>query len=210
MLLLGTCIAVPNFAGTFNVSRFYHVALFFLAPLCILGGIYLLQLLSKTKLKEKYLTLIVVLVVLIPFFFFQTGFVYEVTNDESSSLSLSAYRFNALQLAQGGVITEPEVAGALWLSEFAGLNRTVYEDINSGFLFSYVGLPTGVGLSPLSLDVVVTSDSYVYFRAYNIEIGQVFTYYSLDVAFNASQILPKIETMNVVYSSGSCEVYEVP
>ncbi|MCW4047995.1 MAG: DUF2206 domain-containing protein [Candidatus Bathyarchaeota archaeon] len=210
IFLLGMCIVLPNFAGTFNVSRFYHVTLFFLAPLCILGGIYVLQFLSRSKFKEKYLSLIIVLVVLVPFFFFQTGFVYELAKEESSSLPLSAYRFNTLQLAQSGVITEPEVAGARWLSKFAGLNMTVYEDINSGSLFSYVGLPTGVGLSALSQDIVLPSDCYVYFRAYNLETRQVFTYYGLNVAFNVTQISPDLDTMNILYSSSSCEIYEVP
>jgi len=207
MLLLGACIVVPNFAGTFNVTRFYHVALFFLAPLCVLGGIDVLKLLSRKKVREKYLGLIVVLVVLIPCFFFQTGFVYEVAKEESYSIPLSAYRFDTIKLAGMGVLSEPEVSGAAWLSQYQDLGRFVYADINSGPIFAYSGVQNEVWLS---LGVPVPSGSYVYLRQYNVYDGVVFSSYSSVGAFNVSQIVPSLNATNVVYSSGSCEIYKVP
>jgi uncharacterized membrane protein len=36
-LMLGLCILLPFFSSTINMTRFYHLALFFLAPLLVLG-----------------------------------------------------------------------------------------------------------------------------------------------------------------------------
>jgi uncharacterized membrane protein len=207
ILLLGACIIVPNFAGTFNVTRFYHVTLFFLAPLCILGGIDVLKLLSRKKVKEKYLGLIVVLVVLIPFFFFQTGFIYEVAKEQSYSLPLSAYRFDTMTLASMGVLSEPEVSSGVWLSQYQNLSRFVYADIESGSIFVISGVQNGVWLS---LGAPVPSGSYVYLRQYNVYDRIVFSGYGPVGAFNVSQIVPSLNTTNLIYSSGSCEIYEVP
>jgi uncharacterized membrane protein len=206
-LLLGACIVIPNFAGTFEITRFYHVALFFLAPFCVLGGTDVLSLLSRKRVKEKYLGLIVVLVVLIPFFFFQTGFIYEVAKEESYSLPLSAYRFDTMTLASMGVLSEPEVFSGVWLSQHQNLSRFVYADIQSGTIFAYNGVQNGVWLS---LGVPVPSGSYVYLRQYNVYDGIVFNSYGSVGAFNVSQIAPSIDTTNIIYSSGSCEIYKVP
>jgi uncharacterized membrane protein len=207
ILLLGACIVIPNFAATFTVTRFYEVTLFFLAPLCVLGGIDVLKLLSRKKVKEKYLGLIVVLVVLIPSFFFQTGFIYEVSKEQSSSLPLSAYRMDPLTLASMGVISEPEVSGAAWLSQYQNSSRFVYADTSSGSIFAYTGVQNGV---LLSLGVAVPSGSYVYLRQYNVYDGIVFSSSGSVGEFNVSQIVPSLNTTNIIYSSGSCEIYEVP
>jgi len=207
ILLLGACIVIPNFAGTFNITRFYHVALFFLAPFCVLGGIDVLSLLSGKKVKEKYLGLIVVLVVLIPFFFFQTGFIYEVAKEESYSLPLSAYRFDTMKLVSMGVLSESEVSSGVWLSQYRNLSRFVYADIESGSIFDYSGVQNGVWLS---LGVPVRSGSYVYLRQYNVYDGIVFSSYGSVGVFNVSQIVPSLDTTNIIYSSSSCEIYKIP
>ena len=37
-LILLACIVIPRFSSHLNITRFYHICLFLLAPLCILGG----------------------------------------------------------------------------------------------------------------------------------------------------------------------------
>ena len=207
MLLLIGCIVVPNLSSTFNVTRFYHVTLFFLAPLCVLGGIDVLRLLSRKKVSEKYLGLIVVLAVLIPFFFFQTGFVYEVTKEESYSLPLSAHRFDAIKLASMGVVSEPEVSSAAWLSQCQSLTRKVFADQSSISIFAYRKVQNGEWLS---LSLPVPSGSYVYLRQYNVYDGVVFSSYGSVGEFNVSQVVPNLNETYLVYSSGSCEIYKVP
>lgn len=207
MSLVVACIVVPNLATSFNMTRIYHIALFFLAPFCVLGGVALLNLLSRKRVKDRYLSLIVVLIVIIPYFFFQTGFVYEVTGEESWSLPLSAHRFSILRLSRMGVIGEGEVSGAIWLSQFRELNRNVYADITSGTIFAYGSVQNSVWLS---FGVPVVNGSYVYLRQYNVYDGVVFSSYGSVGLFNVTQIVPSLDGTNVIYSSGSCQIYKVP
>lgn len=205
LLILGACIVLPNFASTFTVTRFYHVALFFLAPFCILGAIAVLNLLSRNKFKEKFLALIVVLAVLIPYFFFQTGFVYEVAKEDSYLLPLSSYRFDSMKLAHMDVINSPEVSGAVWLSRSMNKVRPVYADIYSGAVFSYVG---GLSLVKLTPKIPVTSGSSIYLLQYNLDDKLIFNDYGSTSDFNTSQIVPSLDSIDLVYSSGSCAIFQ--
>jgi uncharacterized membrane protein len=207
MALLVACIVVPNLASAFNMSRFYQVTLFFLAPLCIVGGMDVLRFLSRKRVKEKYILAIMVLGVLIPFFLFQTGFVYEVSREQDLSLPLSSYRLDALTLANQGVIEESEVSGATWLTQFTNLNRSLYADITSAAIFNYVGVQNPVWLS---LGAPILNGSYVYLRGYNVLDSIVFTNYGNVGSFNVTQITPSLNETNLIYSSGSCQIYEVP
>lgn len=205
MLLIVACIVVPNLATSFNMTRFLHVSLFFLAPFCIVGGIDVLHFLSRKRVKEKYVLAVVVLAVLVPFFLFQTGFVYEVSREESFSLPLSAYRFGSLKLSNMGVLEESEVSGAIWLSQHGDLNRQVDADLTSGAIFTYASMSTRA----LTLGVPVESGSYIYLRQYNIDEGIVYSGYGSVGAFNATQIIPSLNETSMIYSSGSCEIYKV-
>jgi len=193
LLLVLACVIVPNLATTFNMTRFYHVALFFLAPSFVLGGVDLFSFLSKKKVNVKYLCTIVVLVVLIPFFLFQTGFVYEVTGEESWSLPLSSYRFDDAKLISMGVLRANEVFGARWLSAYQSVNYPVYSDLSSWGLLTYGEVKNFLFSS---FNEPIWSSAYVFVRS--------------TVSFNSSSIDFKINETNIIYSSGSCETFKVP
>jgi len=113
MILIGACIVVPNLAPTFNMSRFFHISLFFLAPCCVVGWTEILDSLTRRKCKPKHIALLFAIIVLVPYFAFQSGFVYEITKEDSWSLPLSKYRFTLSQFKHIGLIFEEEVAGAV-------------------------------------------------------------------------------------------------
>jgi uncharacterized membrane protein len=205
MGLLAACIVVPNLATTFNASRFYQLTLFFLAPLCVIGGMDILRFLSRKRLREKYILAIVILAVIIPFFLFQTDFVYEVAREESVSLPLSSYRFSALTLANMGVVEESEVSSATWLAQFGNMNSSIYADITSGVLFEYVGIQNS---ALFSLGVPMAQGSYVYLMEFNVLDGVVFTSNGPVGSFNLTQIVPSLNETNLIFSSGSCEIYK--
>jgi uncharacterized membrane protein len=192
LLLILACIIVPNLATTFNMTRFYHVALFFLSPFCVLGGIDLLGFLSSKRVDVKGLCAILVLVVLIPFFLFQTGFVYELTGEESWSLPLSGYRFDDRKLILMGVLRENEVFGARWLSAYQSVNNFVYADLSCWNLLTYGEVKKII----LSFNEPLSSGSYVFVRS--------------SVSFNSSSFMLDINETNVLYSSGSCEIFKIP
>lgn len=205
LLLLVACIVVPNFATTFNAERFYQVSLFFLAPFCIVGGLSILSLLSRNKVNVKYLELILLLLVLIPVFLFQTNFTYEVTKQESSALPLSSYRLDPTALAYQGILTAPEVSGAEWLSQNSNFTTAIYSDAISIDALYYASIQNTM---PLSLGASEPSGSTIYLMQYSILEKVVFT--GLSVQANLTQVIPSPNTINTIYSSGSCIIYEVP
>ena len=205
MALLVACIVVPNLATSFNATRFYQVTLFFLAPLCVVGGFDILRLLMRKKVREKYILAIVVLAVVIPFFLFQTDFVYEVAREGSVSLSLSSYRLGSHQLTYYGVLKPSEVSGARWLLQFNSLNESIYADFQFGGMFAYVGFQKTIAPSS---GVSIRKGSYLYLGEYNMIDGVVFNGYVSPL--NITQIDPNPNGTNLVYSSGSCEIYQIP
>ncbi|MGD6851700.1 MAG: DUF2206 domain-containing protein [Candidatus Bathyarchaeia archaeon] len=206
LLILALCVILPNFAATFTASRFYQVALVLIAPLCVLGGLAALKFLTRNRIKRKYLIATLAILVLVPFFLFQTGFVYEIVQDDTISLPLSAYRLKPLELAQRGVVTGYEVAGANWLTKNQNASNPVYADVTSYSLFGYANITNGAPLAP---QFTASSGSYVYLNQYNIREG-VILQYSGGQTFNLSEMSPALASLNSVYSAGDCEIYTVP
>jgi len=167
--------------------------------------------LSRKRIKEKYLLAIVVLAVIIPFFLFQTDFVYEVAKEQSISLPLSSYRLSSYQLTYDGVLKPTEVSGARWLLQFNSLNETIYSDWQFGIMFDYVGIPeiiAGGTIAPSS-EVPMGKGSLLYLGEYNIIDGVVSISYG-SAPLNITQIDPNLNGTNLVYSSGSSEIYQIP
>lgn len=211
MGLLVMCIVVPHLAESLNMSRFFHIQLFFLAPLCILGGETLLRLISMKKIKNRILSCILVFTVIIPFFLFQTGFIYEVTGDESWSLPLSRYRFDDGKLyGTMGIVEVQELFGAKWLSKYGNSSNSVYTDLTSNRLL--VGYAMFLHLAPLTNKTrSIENGTYIYLRQYNIVSGTfVGTYVWAWTAlqFNMSEISYLINNVNLIYSNGGSEVYQ--
>jgi len=103
----------------------YHIGLFFIAPACILGGLLIFR-------NLKILTLCL----LIPYFLFTSGVLFEVTKhtdistaDVPYSIVLSHERVDVC-----GVFTKNDILVARWAAEN---NLTpVYLDINGMLLFT--------------------------------------------------------------------------
>jgi uncharacterized membrane protein len=206
IILLGACIVVPYFSDTFNLTRFFHTALFFLAPFCIMGGIELSRILSR-RAWSKFWAPLIVFLVLIPFFFFQNGAVYELAKDQSSSLPLSRYRIDSVTLGQYGVFPQSDFSGAVWISRFKSISGLVFADLNSGSIFSYVSAPW---FTVLTRDNNFTAGSLVYFAQFNLDSKQIFAGFGLQFGDNLTDVDLSLGSSNTVYSTGDCEVLQVP
>jgi len=117
--ILISLTVVPGLANTLSMTRFYHILLMILAPFCIIGMWAFSQLLFKFKFKNenKIIVSLLIVAVLVPYFLFQTNFVYEVAKTESWSIPLSEYRMNPIQLyGYYGFIDTFSVYGAQWVS----------------------------------------------------------------------------------------------
>jgi len=229
-LLLLACIFLPWFSYSLNVTRLYHIALFLLAPLCILGGeaIWLGIGALCQKLKQRagasgfnlakadnnqaYLRFLT-LAILIPYFLFTSGFVFEVTGHEVTdkvdtpySIALSSYRVDV-----GGVFNWQDGAGADWLAQTLGSEHAVYADWHS-FLLLYEQTKLFGQLFFFPRDMgKVPEDSYFYFRTWNIDKQEIILGVGVGlrqpVGFNeVPELLSAIECKNRIYDNGGAQI----
>jgi len=214
------CIIIPNFANALQMDRMYHVLLLFLSPLFILGGrtffenIFKILPLKKEKRRESY-GLILILTVLVTFFLFQTGFVYEITGDPvPSSISLSKYRMDDYTRLMLGLVDENDFFGAMWLSKYVDVEHTqIYSDVRAKFLvLTSSMIDRKDSIVVLSNTTVITSESYIYLSRYNT-INEVLLYdtrYPINIRYNISEIPIFNSTIvfnNKIYSNSACEIY---
>jgi uncharacterized membrane protein len=205
------CILLPNFANTINMTRFYHVLLFFLAPLFAIGCVDLFRFVAKllgvvAKRKTEIFSLIFMILILSSYFLFQTNFVYEVAGSESWSLPLSRYRLGSSLYADFMYLTGPQVSSAEWLSYNANMsNLGVYADQSVFYnLISYGGIYGG-HLWALTNFASPQYGQFIYLAELNTVYGKV-VYYN-DV-YNVSDLLASRPSA-VTYNNGFCEILTV-
>ena len=202
---LATLILVPGLASTMNMTRFYHILLFFIAPLCVIGAEILAKLVYKRK--SELLASILLLIVLVPYFLFQTGFVYEVTESQSWSVPLSKYRMSASQLyGLSGYTDAYGVFGARWLSKNVPVGHTqIYSDFWSrrnelrGYGVVYIG-----DVETLSNITNVATNGIVYLSPLNVIGGKIV---GDNYLWNYSEF-HFMQDLDKIYSNGGSEVYK--
>lgn len=196
---LGALIAVPGLAGMLNMTRFYHILLFFLAPLCVLGGEVLAKLVSRQR--TELWASVLLLIVLVPYFLFQTGFVYEITGTQSWSVPLSKYRMDrSILMGTYAYVNGWQASGAIWLNGYVDAQSVqVYADWSAHELGSYAMVRY---VQYLSNTTEVPPYGIVYLSYLNIVEGIILGAY----IFNTTE-LSFINDMNKVYVNGGCEIY---
>jgi uncharacterized membrane protein len=206
LLLLN--IVIPSLAGQFLMERWYIVSLIILAPICIIGGKTVFESLLKYVFKwrnNNIAVLLLSLVVLIPFFLFNSGLVYEIARDESWSLPLSIHRMDNLRLHELIVETQ-EFSGAKWLSSYTNSSRSyVYSDTTS---MVHILEPYGlIDTQYLKLLANTTGSlqvgDFIYLRWTNINEH---TAMALTYAWNISDISSFLNNQNNIYSNGDCNI----
>jgi uncharacterized membrane protein len=191
---------IPGLANALSMTRFYHILLMILAPFCAVGMWLAAQYLGKHR-KELMLSVIIV-GVLVPYFLFQTNFVYEVAGTESWSVPLSGYRMNPIQLyGYDGYIDAYSVHGAEWVS-----NNTPYKYNIAGDNGLYTALPA-YGLIyrgyiyELTNNTVFHQGEYVYLSYISIKYEPQ----------SSNGTLPRqLNQTDVIYSNGGSEIRYIP
>jgi uncharacterized membrane protein len=97
VLLILACIFLPGFADALNTTRWYHITLITLVPFCILGGeaIWLgisslwhrlrhavHKAMAENAEDNQAFLAFIALGILVPYFLFTSGFIYEVTGQK--------------------------------------------------------------------------------------------------------------------------------
>ncbi len=206
MAFLGMLIVVPGLANTLNMTRFYHILLFFLAPLCVIGAKFILSIFSKKE--QKLAVCILMLLVLVPYFLFQTNFVYEVTDNDSWSIPLSGYRMDPLRLyGQYGYADDYSSYSAQWLVKNANFtNNYLYSDKRTqNNILTIHGLLYGNYTIPLTNTTTFAGNSYVYLSSLNV-LYDLFPYYAN--VWNSSQLNYNFTDINLIYCNGGSSVYK--
>jgi len=206
MAILFAIILVPGLASSFNISRFYHILLFFLAPLCVLGADTVAYILTKrvAPIRTDAIISILLLVVLIPYFLFQTGFVYEVAQTQSYSIPLSSYRMGLFTYTYG-LASRYDVVSSAWLFRAVQQNPVhIYCDLTSllNTLTSYGMIYRGEMESLSNLTQPVPS-SFIYLSHVNV-VNNVL---AREDVWNTSKILDNGK-LNVLYNNGASEIMQ--
>jgi uncharacterized membrane protein len=204
--ILVMAVILPSFANSLNMTRLYHIVLLIVAPLCILGGETIFRFITKSK-NEK-LTLCLILIILVPFFLFQTGFIYEVTKVQSYSIPLSGYRFGLEEYSSQGLINDQDIFSVKWLSrnDLVG-SATIYSDplAYSQLIMSEYGMfPPDRTEQIVSNTTEVKANSIVFFDWAD------FTYGMIGNVNTSQYVQSNLSNMNKIYTSGPDTIYENP
>lgn len=197
-LLLAALLIVPTLANTLNMSRFYHILLFFLAPLCVIGAEFLTKLVHRNN---KRLAIMLLVIILVPYFLFQTSFGYEVTNGDSYNVALSGYRMDPSRLYGAFQYIDAFSAfSAQWLSKNVDIEKSLlYADVASsyGVLVSYGLIPSSV-VAELSNTTQVLPNGVIYLSSLNTVNGVIYG----NENWNTTELAPIFENLSVIYSNG--------
>ena len=207
MASLAMVILIPGLANTFNMTRFYHILLFLLAPFCVMGVRFIVGLLSKRE--REFAVSALLLVVIVPFFLFQTEFVFEVTGSDSWSIPLSGYRMNALRLyGHSGYTDAYSVYGAQWLSRNVNVSARAHElyadesaarSVLTIYGMIYVGY-----VNAISNTTMVADNGIVYLGTLDVVDGVIPFGASV---WNTSELSSVFDNLNVMYANGGSEIY---
>ena len=243
LVLLISVVVVPRFSGMLELGRLYEIILMFLSPLFVLGTVAIFMAFSRFSLriwkkapnvgieqKKKSYFFLLTLIILIPFFLFQTGLVYEVTGDPvPSSITLSK---NKMEYSYG-LIHERDVFSAAWISRYGDVgSKWTFTDRASLDLvlnsYSTIDRSMLILLSNTTEKIIAdgtyvyhehtysldSNITYVYLSAFNIVKGIITWDFGINSHFNTSQV-PILNgatgLIDKIYSNGGGEIgYRVP
>lgn len=120
-------IAVPNFSAALNTDRIIHISFFFLSPFFVLGFKIILDLFNKVLkaiLKyrfKKYLPLISAFLIL--FFLLNTGFLYQVFDQDKLG------RFALDESTDYMTLNRLEISSIEWYEEYGIKDNLIYADV---------------------------------------------------------------------------------
>jgi uncharacterized membrane protein len=186
------------------MTRFYHILLFFLAPFCVIGAEVIVELVSKRRIKLG--TSILLLIVLVPYFLFQTSFVYELTGSQSCSVPLSMYRMDKLQLfGSNAYVDEQSVCGVEWLLRNVNTKQVpIYSDgLSRFFVLTSYGNIYYNDIREISNTTSIAPGGVLYMSRLNIAYGKVVT----SIIWNSSEFSALLGDLSKVYTNGGCELY---
>ena len=137
--ILGAAVAIPFFA-VMNPYRLYHLSFFTLAPITIIGTIFIINLIKKIKIVDithnniiKFLTIFFIFFLLL-----NTGFMSEILKQPpylrhlSYETMLKSGNINETGKIYSGIIETHDVFSTKWLSKNRNKNLKIYNTVGWG------------------------------------------------------------------------------
>ncbi len=216
-VLLGLVIFYPGFSPLFNATRFYNLVLLFMAPAAIVGGKLVFR-------SHRVLTI----VVLIPYFLFTTGVVFEVTQEtDLTSITMPySHALSADRIDTTGLYTDNDVEVRDWVKAEGAF--PVYGDLwGSAVLFevqSNLGTEANTLLPEVSWYVnsfvyregadgpeAVPDDSYIYLRERNVDREEITYQAGVGLrrtrSYEDAGFWDVLAGRTILYQAGSARVY---
>jgi uncharacterized membrane protein len=224
LFILFASVSVPFFASSLNMTRIYHITLFFLAPSCVIGGIAAFNLISKNIRfawtdKNVGRSLKILSIYFVIFWLYQIGFIYQVAEGSSQSISIgqeSIKKYGDMQTKlsfYSSYIPEQDIFSAKWLSKARDPGYKIYSDSSLTVLRNNVLLSTG-GIYFTNIYFLtnktskITDKSYTYLRYLNIVEDMVPDGDLIkSTTYNMTEISYLIEPQSEIYSNGNSKIY---
>jgi len=216
-VLLGMVVFYPGFSPLFNATRFYNLILLFMAPAAIIGGKLVFR-------NYKALTI----VLLIPYFLFTTGVVFEATQEtDLTSITIPySHALSANRIDTTGMFTDDDMEVRDWVK--ANDAFPVYGDLWGSAVLFEVQSNLGTEANTLLPDVdwyvnsfvyregdsapkPVPDDSYIYLRERNVDREEI-TYQSgvglrRTRSYDDAGFRDVLAGRTILYQAGSAVVY---
>jgi len=240
-LFLFVIIFLPAMGKCWNTMRFYNFVLIIIAPLIVFGCeaiwestswlIKSERLHSNKKLAPEisnsrhrvhnrnnhiYMKFLVI-AILIPYFLFNCGFVYEIAKnytdepDAPQSTRLSLWNSDSMYF------NEREVSGAEWLDGVSGKRAIVVGDgLSTDLLSFWCPLGSSRRVSRFALEKNVPKSAYIFFRAWNVEKQEVLMYDPIREKSehinpdDIPELRDAINIRNKIYDNGGAQMFAPP
>jgi uncharacterized membrane protein len=225
LILLGIFILPPGSYGM-GVTRIWQITLMLVSPLFIFGGETIALGIAKlfgvfsgasnswrTRLNYHSFIWFPVVVILVPYFIFNSGVVFEMSRSQTTdfidmpySIALTGHRLDL-----NTVYTEQDLAAARWLCKVPKADAPVYVDYNGSKLFvnqfDFHCIIAGI----IDEQPEVASTGYVYLRAWNAQNKEVTfaTGYATRKSYSFDDLpwfRQLMETADSIYNNGGAQV----
>lgn len=225
LILLGIFI-LPTWSYGMGVTRIWEITLLLISPLFIFGGETIALGVAKlssalrkgftsarTRLSYQTFIWVPVVVILIPYFIFNSGVIFELSRSRITNFIDSPYSIalSGNRLDLNTVFTIQDLDAAHWLCNVPISDEPVLTDYNSSKLFvNRFDFPCKiVGISPDGVEA--NSAEYVYLRTWNWRNRQVTfaTGYATrrSISFDELPWWRQItETANRIYYNGGAQI----
>ena len=199
LVLLVLFVALPYISIAYDVARLFFQLLIFLAPVFVIGGIFIAKIIKKPKW-DVY----ILLILLIFLFTCVTYLQYSMLGEPYSS----DYENNGT-VRQGNYIYDSEILSAQWISNNQIDNLTIYSDGRevSRFLTAYGVNMTRENINSSYFGWNQTVDTgYIYLGYANVNDQMVIDFVDDFIRVDMKTYLPLLDGKSTIYDNGGSRI----